>query len=294
MAAVPIDGKGRVDGKHVSFKGRLIPVSGGMFYLDHGHGRSRRRIACGTDPEAVRRALKTQSHVIELRREGMEVADAPELEARGEKTLGDVVREYRAAPPIGLRAKSVGKYVHDLEQFTTWASRSKITRLAQVGREVMLEFMSWLKRGEQLEMKTVVNRGVIVTKILRDFGASIQMKRGEWPRVTEEQPEIYTPAMLAPFFAAIGRDDFILFQTYLLRGFREQELGFLDWEDFNPVSGTLSVSKKAHFNFDPKNYSERTIEIHADLVALLLEHKTRRPRGTRLIFGTRDGLWRGR
>ena len=37
FAVAPLDRTGRPDAKHVLYKGSLVEVKGGTFYLDHGH-----------------------------------------------------------------------------------------------------------------------------------------------------------------------------------------------------------------------------------------------------------------
>jgi integrase len=108
-------------------------------------------------------------------------------------------------------------------------------------------------------------------------GATFKIKKGDWPKVTTRQPEIYEPRVPQSLFSAATESEFVLFQTFLLTGFREQEVGFLSWDDFNSRTSTLTVSKKPHLGFDPKNYQERTIPIPALLVQLLTKHKKTQP-----------------
>jgi hypothetical protein len=44
--------------------------------------------------------------------------------------------------------------------------------------------------------------------------------------VTAQQPQIYEPDVTEKLFASANEREFILFQTFLMPGFRDQEIGF--------------------------------------------------------------------
>jgi integrase len=224
------------------------------------------------------------------------VADAPEIHTRRDvhgKTIAEVVKQFTSHPPAKLRPRSVTKYSFDLEQFEAWARRQGITHLCELTREHLCAYLSHLVRNEDLAMKSAVNKTVIALKLLRDAGAVITMKKGDWPRVTQQRPDIYTPAELQPLFAAMNRTEFALFQAFLMTGFRDQEIGFVTRADFNARDGTLSVTKKISSDacnaFDPKTYKERTVEIPPELVKILQAHLARQEEGTEFLFPTSGG-----
>jgi hypothetical protein len=55
------------------------------------------------------------------------------------------------------------------------------------------------------------------------------MKKGDWPKVTKRQREVYKPEVLKKLFAAADEDEYVLFQTFLLSGMREAEVSHLWW-----------------------------------------------------------------
>jgi integrase len=123
---------------------------------------------------------------------------------------------------------------------------------------------------------------------MREHGAKIEMLKGDWPQTNRRDREIYEPSTLRTLFAAAEQRDYVLFQTFLLSGFRDQEIGFVAWEDFNPQRCTLRVSKKLHMGFAPKNYQERTITIPDTLVDLLKKHRKTLGSDAYLIFPTSE------
>jgi len=54
-------------------------------------------------------------------------------------------------------------------------------------------------------------------------------------------------------------------------GLRDQELAHLQWSDLNLAKGFLRVGAKPEHGFVPKDWEEREIPLHADLVAILKE-----------------------
>jgi integrase/recombinase XerD len=278
----------RLDWGRLKYKGKFIPSTAGTFFLEYRDPGKKRR-AVGNTVRDAKAAMLTQASVIELRAKGIETEDAPEIvvrRAKEGKTIAEVERAIVKRPPLGLRPTSVTKYQFEMGAFAAWARRHRLTHLAQLGREEIKAYMTDLVRVDQYAMKTAVNKAVIVTKVLRDAGCAIAMKKGDWPRITETQPDIYTPEMLKPLFAAMRANEFALYQTFLLSGFRDQEIGFLAWEDVHVREGSLRVSKKLAHGFDPKNYMERTVPVPPQLMETLAQHKLRQEKGEYFVFPT--------
>ena len=61
---------------------------------------------------------------------------------------------------------------------------------------------------------------------------------------------------------------------------REQELEYLDWSDLNFKKKILTVRAKPEEGFIPKDWEERTIPLHPELVELLMQL----PRRNHLVF----------
>jgi integrase len=74
---------------------------------------------------------------------------------------------------------------------------------------------------------------------------------------------------LASFFEVTTDRERELFSTFLLTGFREQEVAFLFWSDINLRLRTIRVTSKPHLGFSPKRWEEREIPIAVELARLL-------------------------
>jgi integrase/recombinase XerD len=293
---VKIDGKwellpvakknGQYDWANLLHRGVPITTMPGTFYLDWRENGNRIRRAVGDHAREAKIALATQKQVVNLREEGMEVDDAPQIRPLSDgigAKIADVILDFRKHPPLTLRKKSYAKYRNALISFGRWTNK---THLNQLERDDLKRFMSHLVDKEKLDPSTAVDKATIVLTVMKDRGASIVMKKGDWPRVTEKQRGVYEHETLEKLFEAADPHERALFQTFLLSGFRDQEVGFLAWDDFNAKKSTLRVSKKTEMGFAPKNYQEREIPIHDVLVKILVEHKKRQAPGEYLIFPT--------
>lgn len=279
-------GEQRYDMTRVMLAGSPIVVTAGTFYLEYREEGRRVRRAIGDHPTEVKAALSTQASVLGLRSQGVTVADAPQLRPRTAelptgKTIRTVVDAFVRSPPLEYRRKTYLKYRNALETFAAW---SRKRYCVEIDRDEIKAFLFDQVNKVGLDVSTAVDKAVIVCKVLRDQGAPIDMRRGDWPKVTERQPEIYRPEVLKALFAAAEREEFILFQTFLLSGMREAEVSHLHWTDFDPVRSTLRVAKKP--GFDPKNYQERTVPVPRVLVDLLEEQRRLQLGKQTLLFPT--------
>src|SRR5260370_41768894 len=87
----------------------------------------------------------------------------------------------------------------------------------------------------------------------------------------EADPSISTQALyrheeLARFFAACSDTERALFATFLLTGFREQEVMFLRWSDVNFELRTVRVTSKPELGFYPKRWEDREIPAPCELI----------------------------
>jgi integrase len=104
----------------------------------------------------------------------------------------------------------------------------------------------------------------------------------------KRRPPTYRQDELNRLFAVCNAFEKTVFATFLLTGFREEELCFLTWADVDlrdPKNATLRVSGDGKTGFSPKDYEERIIPIPQELAELLagLTH-----RGT-WVFSTKTG-----
>jgi len=270
-------GAKQYDFSRVLIAGKPVVAPEGAFYLEYREpgAKNKTRRTVGEDPREVKAAMATQASVLDLRAMGVEVADAPQIRQPAQfdgKTIRAVVDDFVKSPPLEYRRKSYTKYRNALRVFGTWAARQGKTHVIQLGRQDIKDFMTAVVREDGLDTSTAVDKALIVVKIMRDAGAPIAMLKGDWPKVTERQPEMYRPETLKALFAAADEDQYETYQLFLQSGFREMEAANVGWENFDAHRCTLSVKKKP--GFDPKSYQERTVPVPG--LVKLLERRRKR------------------
>jgi integrase/recombinase XerD len=85
------------------------------------------------------------------------------------------------------------------------------------------------------------------------------INKNDWPRYTEEEPEIYEKGDLGKFFAACDVDERLWFEFFLMTGMREQEVMYCYWTDIKFSDSIVRVTHKPDRGWTPKAYKERDI-----------------------------------
>ena len=112
------------------------------------------------------------------------------------------------------------------------------------------------------------------------------MGKNDWPRFTEEEPEIYEQEELDKLFAKCDAEERLWYEFFLMTGMREQEVMYTYWSDVNLAASTVRVSHKPDRGWTPKAYKEREIPIPAKLVKSLKAWKAKSDKTCSLVFPT--------
>lgn len=112
-----------------------------------------------------------------------------------------------------------------------WVAAKLGARLvSKVTRHDLLRVMGQ-GREEDLDPKTINRKLIVALMALRNAGAVIEMKKGDWPKVTEPIVEIYEPKELVRFFRACTPLEKLLFEAFLCTGFGKREIATMTWND---------------------------------------------------------------
>jgi integrase len=95
------------------------------------------------------------------------------------------------------------------------------------------------------------------------------VNKNDWPRFTEEEPEIYERAEVTQFLDACESNERLWFEFFLMTGMREQEVMHMYWSDVSFAKFTVKVTHKPDYGWTPKAYKEREIPIPESLIASL-------------------------
>lgn len=138
-----------------------------------------------------------------------------------------------------------------------------------------------------MSANTVLHNVVIIAQFCKRNGRPGLTRLLHLPERILPLPLEYTEEELASFFEVTTDREREVFSTFLLTGFREQEVVFLFWSDINLKLRTVRVTSKPHLGFSPKRWEEREIPIPAQLATLL----EMRPHlhSERFVFPSRTG-----
>ena len=258
---VPVVRKnGRPDPRLILIDGEPASSKGGRFYLSWREDGKLKRKVVGSSPREALNAWHLQMGIL-----AGEVEADSEPETVDTKTIDTAIAEYLRDVKATKSAATHKAYKHDLAWFRKRCGKHLVSRLDR--SDVMALFAAG--REEGLNQKTTNKRVVVMLHAMRGAGAEIKLRKGDWPKTADKQVEVYSPDELQKFFSACTVGERILFQTFLLTGFRAEEIATLTWPDINCTAGKISVSAKPHWKFTPKSYETRLVEVPSTLLAKL-------------------------
>jgi integrase/recombinase XerD len=256
-----------------------VPKKGteGTFYLEWRENGKRIQKPCGATSREALDAWRERTAILE----GTIEQPEPEIESISPAhiSVADACKTYLAQVKARGKSKAtLAAYARDLEWFQQHLRRKV------VGLVTRQDLIDLLGQGiEQGRSDQTRRRAVQVgVAALRESGAAIQMKKGDWPRKKEVNVEIYSPDEIKEFLEACTPEERLVFLTFLLTGFREQEAATLRWQDINFHARTIQVSDRPEYGFKPKNHEKRAVPVPNRLIDEL--RKRRRSVKGALVF----------
>lgn len=253
----------------------------GCYYIDWYEKGKRRRLSVGKSAaDALNKQRRKQAELNAVA-EGVPIAPEP-----GEPTgrsLAAAIDQYIEETRLTKKKKTLAAYTTALHYFKESCSKFY---LEDIERLDMLKFHAYLRDKKKQTPRSCWNKFSNVMSFLKAQGVSAGVKKNDWPRYTETEPEIYERAELAKLFAVCGEQEKLYFDFFLKSGMREQEVMYTCWSDVNFTKGTVTVSAKPLYGFTPKNYKGREIPLPSDLMAVLKAAKAKAAVGCPLLFPT--------
>ena len=159
-------------------------------------------------------------------------------------------------------------------------------KLTDISVEELNDFVVKLKKSG-MSANTVLHNVIIIAQFSKRNGRPGITRQLQLPEQVLPLPKVYTEEELETFLGACDAWDRALFSTFLLTGFREQEVVYLFWSDVAFPLRTIRVTAKKDLGFSPKRCEEREIPLHAELAKLLERHP--RMEGCRFVFPSPTG-----
>jgi integrase len=258
----------------------------GSYYLDWHEDGKRVRQSVGTDAQQASAKRRLQEGILAAKQSGMkDVAGLAKIGGGDGMTVVEAVATFLEDLRLnGKKPKTQSAYKTMLTNY--FLESCKKQRMAEITRRDLLQFAAFL-REQGLSPRTVYNKFEQLMSFLKANKITGLVGKNDWPRYTEEEPEVYERAELDKFFAACDATERLWFEFFLMTGMREQEVMHCGWADVNLNRGAVTVRWKPEYGFQPKQYKEREIPIPQKLVDALKVWKGEKEKGCGLLFPTR-------
>jgi integrase/recombinase XerD len=278
---VALSANGRIKPDAVLVNGREERHSEGAYYLEWREGSKRIRLSVGKN--AADAGARRQRKEAELNAVNNGVTVVPETGLNGHRSLATAVSEYLEETTLTKKPKTLAAYATALSYFQE--SCPKLF-LEDIERKDLLKFCAFLRDDKEQAPRSCWNKFANVMSFLKANGIRGLVKKNDWPRYTEEEPEIYEPEELDKLLAACDAEERLWYEFFLMTGMREQEVMYTYWSDVNVAQATVRVSHKPDRAWTPKAYKEREIPIPAKLVKSLKAWKAKADKTCGLVFPT--------
>jgi integrase len=277
---IVLSANGRVKPDAVLVNGKTENHPEGAYYLEWYEGAKRVRLSVGKDPQdAAARRLRKEA---ELNAVNNGVAVVPE-NGHGPRSVAASVADYLEETKLTKKSKTLAAYTTALGYFVESCHK---LNLEDIDRKDLLKFHAFLRDDKDQAPRSCWNKFANVMSFLKAQGVRGLVGKNDWPRFTEEEPEIYETEELNQLFKACDPAERLWFEFFLMTGMREQEVMYTYWPDVNFAAATVRVSHKPDRGWTPKAYKEREIPIPGKLVKSLKAWKAKSDKTCSLVFPT--------
>jgi len=201
----------------------------------------------------------------------------------GHRSVAGAVADYLEETKLTKKPKTLAAYSTAMAYFTESCHKLNVE---EIDRKDLLKFHAFLRDVKEQSPRSCWNKFANIMSFLKANGVRGLVGKNDWPRFTEEEPEIYEQEELDKLFAACDGDERLWFQFFLTTGMREQEVMHTYWSDVNLKAETIKVTHKPDRGWTPKAYKEREIPIPTTLIEALTARKKRDVKTCNLVFPT--------
>jgi integrase/recombinase XerD len=271
---------GRVKPDIVLVNGKEERHLEGAYYLEWREGSKRVRLSVGKDSaDATSRRQRKEA---ELNAVNNGVSVVPDSE-NGHRSVAAAVADFLDETKLTKKPKTLSAYSTALAYFVESCHK---LNLEEIERKDLLKFCAFLRDEKDQAPRSVYNKFENVMTFLKAQGIRGLVGKNDWPRFTEEEPEIYEKEELDRLFAKCDSEERLWYEFFLMTGMREQEVMYTYWSDVNFTASTVRVSHKPDRGWTPKAYKEREIPIPSNLVKSLKSWKAKSDKTCNLVFPT--------
>jgi integrase/recombinase XerD len=278
---VVLAANGRIRPNYVFVDGKQEVHPEGAYYLEWRNGLHRVRVSVGKD--VAEAAAKRHRKEAELNAVNSGVTIVSPAAQDGRRSLPTTIADYLAEIKLTKKPKTHSAYSTALEYFQE--SCPKFC-LEDLDRKDLLKFAAFLRDDKEQAQRSCWNKFSNVMTFLKAQGIRGLAGKNDWPRYTEEEPEVYEQEELDRLFAVCDAEERLWYEFFLMTGEREQEVMYTEWRDINLVGSIVRVTHKPDRGWTPKAYKEREIPIPTRLVKNLKAWKAKANKNCNLLFPT--------
>jgi integrase/recombinase XerD len=201
----------------------------------------------------------------------------------GNRSVAAAVEDFLDETKLTKKPKTLAAYATALGYFTESCHK---LNLEDIDRRDFLKFLAFLRDDKEQAPRSCWNKFATVMSFLKAQGIRGLVGKNDWPRFTEEEPEIYEQEELNKLLAKCDAEERLWYEFFLMTGMREQEVMYTYWSDVSLAGCTVRVSHKPDKRWTPKTYKEREIPIPSKLVKSLKAWKAKSDKSCSLVFPT--------
>jgi integrase/recombinase XerD len=200
---------GRIRPNYVLIDGRPELHIEGAYYIEWYQDGKRYRESVGKNPGEAFACAERKVQILRNRALGIEIVGEDKRVGVG-VTLAEACRDFLEESRQHHRPKTYSQYKIALEYFLQ-SCRDK--PLSSVERTDVMSFMSFLsERG--LERRTIWTKVQVVVSMLKANGVTKLIRKRDWPRYTQTEPEVYTIQEIEAFLAQCNPWKRVLFEFF--------------------------------------------------------------------------------
>jgi integrase/recombinase XerD len=286
--ARPAENNGKIVPDLVLIDDRPEPHPEGSYYISYYERSQKRFKRAGKKPIDALRAKDDMEFRLQGRKRGLDIP----LEDDAKLTVNAAIHTYLQEMKLTRRDRTYVQMESTLNEF---ADQAKRLYLQDIEKLDLFRYADWvLKRGRS--KRTAQNKFLRVHSWLKYHGIRLVAGK-DAPKFTTSEPEIYEHDELEKFFHQALKENilsnfqkchYVLFCTLLYGGLREKELKYLTVGQLNFKDNTLTVAPNPKFDFDPKDWEERSLPLPNETMLDLFRLVEGNPRDA-LVFPTRSG-----
>jgi integrase len=226
--------------------------------------------------EAAKTEGSLGARAVDAQRQGLTVKEAQQLTDSNRVLVSVAVDKFLDQKRRKKSEATYQNYKFILQEFLDELPAS-VRFVDQINADVLDSHMRYLER-QKAAPKTISNKMMVVSFMLKAAGVATPSKMMELPTVEEEIPEPYTREDLQALFKAMTPEERVRYTFFLDTACREKEVAHAQWADL--IDGKYWVRKKTfkarggkERQFSPKSHETRLIPLTRELMDMLNARK---------------------